>query len=216
MKNNMKWLLLIPVVLIAFGLGFFVITQILGDDNGGDSSGGQDQALQAQIDDLQQRVDAYKTLVTRNPGDLEAVKGAGDSYLEIGATQSENGQVNDSYVSYKNAVDQYRLYLSQKPDDIEVRIDLGLAYSYLNMSDIGVRELRTAVAAAPTNQRAWHSLGWVLYNGTGNLEQAQIAWQKAYDLDPSTSIGQEAKSFLDQFAGQSLALPSSLPPTSAP
>jgi len=213
-KNNMKWLLLIPVVLIAFGLGFFVITQVLGNDNGGDSSDGQDQALQAQISDLQERADAYKALVTRNPSDLEAVKGAGDSYLEIGSIQSEDGQVNDAYVSYKNAVDQYRLYLSQKPDDVEIRIDLGLAYSYLNMADIGVRELRTAVTTAPTNQRAWHSLGFVLYNGTGDLEQAQIAWQKAYEINPNTPIGQEAKSFLDEFAGQSLALPSSLPPTS--
>ncbi len=210
MKNsNLKWLLLIPVLAVAIGLGYLVPTKLLSNDNsGGDTSTNsqQNQALQIQLADTQERIDAYQNLLKRNPSDIDAIRGLGDGYLEMGTAQGENGAVNDSYGSYKNAVDQYRKYLTIQ-DNPEVRIDLGLAYSYLQMIDISLRELRAAVAAAPNNQRAWHSLGWVLYNGAGNLTDARDAWQQSYNLDPNTPIGKESKSFLDRFSGQSLAAP---------
>ena len=129
----------------------------------------------------------------------------------MGTIQGENGDVNDSYRSYKNAVDQYQKYLAMKPDDVEVMTDLGLAYADLQMTDIALRELKAATVAAPDNQRAWHSLGWVQYNWASNLPDAKIAWQKSYDLNPNSAIGEESKSFLDDFSGQSLALPGAAP-----
>ncbi len=210
MKGNMKWLLLIPVLAVALALGYLIPTKLLSSDSGSaDASADQQQnpALQVQLTDIRDRITAYQALLQRNPGDLDALRGLGDSYLEEGQAQGENNQTNDSYRSYKNAVDQYRKYLAIKPDFVEVRIDMGLSYSYLQMIDISLRELNACVTAAPDNQRAWHSLGWVEYNGAGNLAAAKDAWQKSYDLNPSTPIGQESKSFLDQFSGQSLALP---------
>ncbi|MHB8858935.1 MAG: tetratricopeptide repeat protein [Thermoleophilia bacterium] len=206
----MKWLLLIPVLAVALALGYLIPTKLLSSDGGSaDASADKQQnpALQVQLADVQDRITAYEALLQRNPGDLDALRGLGDSYLEEGQAQGENNQTNDSYRSYKNAVDQYRKYLAIKPDFVEVRIDMGLSYSYLQMIDISLRELNTCVTAAPDNQRAWHSLGWVQYNGAGNLTAAKDAWQKSYDLNPSTPIGQESKSFLDEFAGQSLAVP---------
>lgn len=211
MKNNLKWLLLIPVFAIAIALGYLVPTQLLSDDNGAEDSTAkpESQAVQLQVDEVQQRISAYQALLQRNPNDIDAMKGIGDSYLEMGAYQGESGQENDSYRSYKNAVDQYRKYLAIKPDGVEVRIDLGLAYSYLQMIDISLRELNAATTADPTNQRGWHSLGWVLYNSAGNLTDARAAWEKSYALNPNSPIGQESKSFLDQFSSTQLAVPQS-------
>ncbi|MCL4472702.1 MAG: hypothetical protein M1539_01580 [Actinobacteria bacterium] len=206
----MKWLLLIPVLAVALALGYLIPTKLLSGDSGSADASADKQknpALQVQLADIRDRITAYEALLQRNPGDLDALRGLGDSYLEEGQAQGENNQTNDSYRSYKNAVDQYRKYLAIKPDFVEVRIDMGLSYSYLQMIDISLRELNTCVTAAPDNQRAWHSLGWVQYNGAGNLTAAKDAWQKSYDLNPSTPIGQESKSFLDEFAGQSLAVP---------
>lgn len=210
MKNNLKWLLLIPVFAIAIALGYLIPTQLLSDDNGGEDTSTnkqQSQALQLQLDDIQQRIEAYQGLLERNPNDIEAMKGMGDSYLEMGAYQGDAGEENDSYRSYKNAVDQYRKYLAINPAGVEARIDLGLAYSYLQMIDIALRELNAATAAEPANQRAWHSLGWVLYNSAGNLTDARVAWEKSYSLNPSTPIGLESKSFLDEFSGSQMAVP---------
>jgi tetratricopeptide (TPR) repeat protein len=214
-KGNLKWLLLIPVFAVAISLGYLIPTQLLSDDNNDTSTSTtkpQSQALQIQVDDIQQRITAYQALLQRNPNDIDAMKGMGDSYLEMGAYQGEAGEVNESYRSYKNAVDQYRKYLSIKPDGNETRVDLGLAYSYLQMIDISLRELDTATAADPGNQRAWHSLGWVLYNSAGNVNDARTAWQKSYDLNPSSPIGQESKSFLDQFKTNQISVPQGIEP----
>lgn len=215
MKGNMKWLLLVPVFALALALGYLVPTQLLSGDGGDEQSAGnsqESQAAQIEIENMQSKLDDYQTVLSRNPGDIDVVRALADAYYEMGALQNKNGDINDSYRSYKNAVDQYRKYLSVKPDNVEVMTDLGLAYAEFQMTDIAVRELKAAVASAPGNQRAWHSLGWIQYRWASNLPDAKIAWQKSYDIDPNTPIGKESKSFLDDFAGQqSLASPSTAP-----
>jgi len=209
MNSNLKWLLLIPVFAVAISLGYLIPT-LMSDDGGGENTSTtkpQSQVLQSELDDVQQRIAAYQALLQRNPNDVDAIRGIGDSYLEMGAFQGEAGEVNESYRSYKNAVDQYRKYLLIKSDNVEVRIDLGLAYSYLQMIDISLRELNAATAADPGNQRAWHSLGWVLYNSVGNVSDARVAWQKSYEINPNTPIGVESKSFLDQFTANQISVP---------
>lgn len=215
MSGNLKWLLLIPIFAIAITLGYLIPTQLSNDDSNGESTSTtsqQNQALQIQLDDLQERIKAYQALLERNPGDIDAMKGVGDSYLEMGSYQGEGGSVNDSYGSYKNAVDQYRAYLAIKPEDVEVRIDLGLTYSYLQMIDISLRELRTATTADPGNQRGWHSLGWVLYNSAGDVAAAREAWQKSYNINPNTAIGAESKTFLDQYSTSQIVVPPGIEP----
>lgn len=208
MKSNLKWLLLIPVLAVAVGVGFLAMKLMAGDSSADTTTNSQQSpALQVQLSNIQEKITAYEALLQRNPNDLEALRGLGDSYLDEGRAQQQSKQVNDSYRSYKNAVDQYRKYLAIQPTNVEVRIDLGLSYSYLQMIDIALRELNASVAAAPDNQRAWHSLGWVQYNGAGNLAAAREAWQKSYNLNPSTPIGQESKTFLDEFQGQQSAVP---------
>lgn len=224
MKSNLKWLLLIPVFAIAISLGYLIPTQLLSDDSGDDNTSTnkvQNQAIQIQVDDVQERINAYQALLQRNPNDIEALKGIGDNYLEMGKFQEQDGNINVAYKSYKNAVDQYRRYLSIKPDDAEVRKDLGLAYSYLDfdgMIDISLRELYAATAADPNNQRVWLSLGFVLYDEylkyyeVENLTKARDAWQKAYNLNPASDVGLEAKTFLDQSQNSQLMVPSGIAP----
>ena len=215
MKGNMKWLLLVPVFALALALGYLIPTQLLsgggGDEQSADNSQ-KSQAARIEIEDIQSRLNDYQTVLSRNPGDIDVVRVLADTYYEMGTIQGENGDINDSYRSFKNAVDQYLKYLSVKPDNVEVMTDLGLAYGDLQMPEIALRELKAAVALAPGNQRAWHSLGWVQYTGASNLPEAKIAWQKSYDLDPNSPTGKESKSFLDNFsAQQSLASPSIAP-----
>ncbi len=212
MNSNLKWLLLIPVLAIAIALGYLIPTQLMkGDDNGDDASNQQqNQAAQIEIADVQTRIDDYTQVLARQPDDPDVLRVLADTYYQLGTIQSGSGQVNESYRSQKAAVDNYRKYLAVRPNDAEVMIDLGLSYAELQMIDIAIRELNNAVTLAPTNQRAWHSLGWVHYQWGNNLTDAKVAWQKSYDLNPNSPIGQESKQFLDQFAGQQggLVLPS--------
>lgn len=199
LKENLPWLILIPVVLVAAVLIAYLITSMLSDEDGNDTVAvsEQNQAVQLEIDQKQELVYQYEGMLVTDASDIVALKGLGDAYLEIGLLQNEAGDVNGSFRSYKSAVDNYRKYLQQMPDDADVAVDLGYTYSNLFMFDIAVRELESATAMAPDNQRAWHVYGVVL-NQIDMVDEAVISWQKSYEIDPNTSIGQESKLFLDQ------------------
>lgn len=208
MNDNLKWLLLIPVVITAIALGYFIPKWIGGDDDKSSvTKPQQNQALQIDISDIQDRIATYDRLVVSSPSDADALRGLADNYREMGALQDENNQVNESAASYKTAVDYYRKYLAINPDGLEAKIDLGLTYFYLQMPEIAERALKEVTQAAPGNQRAWHALGWVEENGIGNTEQAKIAWQTSISIDPNSATGQESKTFLEQLASPQSQLP---------
>lgn len=201
MKTYQKFLVLIPVLAAVVALTLYGYIK-LSEDGGEDDSetSGQNQAIQLEIDDMQMRIEQYQSLVEMDPNDIVALGSMGDAYLEMGILQSEAGDVNGSYKSFKNAADSYNKYLAINPEDVEARIDLGYSYHNLLMFEISERELKTAVEMAPDNQRAWHVYGVVLEK-LEKTDMAKEAWQTSYNLDPNSSIGQESKSFLDQFGG---------------
>ena len=205
MKDNMKWLLLIPIAVVLAVVMVLFIPRIISSDSG--TSGNADdasrpeqsQATQQEIADIQQKIDAVTELIAANPADAEAIKELGVSYAELGKVQSDSEDFNGSLRNLKNAVDQFRKYLVLRPTDQEVRIELGLAYVDMGLIDLGVREIQTVTVQVSTNQRAWHTLGWAL-SQEGKIPEARDAWQKSYNLNPTNTIGQESKQFLDQTA----------------
>jgi len=209
MSDNLKWLLLIPLVILVIG-GGYLVGKLIGGDDESSQVVQQNQALEIDKADVQQRIDAYQGLIARTPGDVEGFKGLGDTYLEMGDLLKENNENNEAFANYKSAIDNYRKYLAGKPEDAEARIDLGYAYSLLLMPEVAVRELKLATQLAPNTpdptarkaaeQRSWHVLGFVLMNNLGLEADAKQAWQTAYDIDPNSNMGQEAKQFLDQLA----------------
>lgn len=199
MTDNLKWLLIVPVIIVAIGLGYLVPKLLSG---GSDASTvrppEENKALEVDIADTQQTVQGYMDILSRNPNDFEALRSLADKYRELGSIQSDNNKENDAYGSYKSAIDNYRKYLTLKPDDTEVRIDLGLTYGYLQMPEIAERELKTVTQQAPKNQRGWHSLGWIQANLLGKNDEAKVAWTKSYEIAPTSPIGLESKQFIDQ------------------
>lgn len=197
MNENLKWLLLIPVVAVAIAAGF-LIPQWLSEDGGEETTtSAANPALEVEISNKQEQIDQYQKLVESEPQNTDAMRGLGNAYLELGTIQNESGDVNGAFRSFKSAVDIYRHYLTITPDDQEVHIDLGFSYYNLIMLDVAEKELRQVTIAAPDNQRAWLVHGVILQDMHRN-EEAQASWQKAYDLGPNTEVGQEAKRFIDQ------------------
>jgi len=198
MKDYLKWLLLIPVFAIVVGLGYLIPKLVGGDSSDQNTiAKQQSQVVQQEIDEARQRLEAYEQLLQKNPNDLLSLRKLGDTYFEIGDRQWENGDENEANRNYKKAVDQYRKYLGQNPGDVEVRIDLGYTYTKLSMFEVALRELQAVTAAAPNNQRAWLSLGY-LYLNMSKIPEANDALQKSYNLDPGSDIGKEAKRLMDQ------------------
>lgn len=219
MSDNLKWFLLIPVVIVAIAMGFLVPKLLGGSGGEGDQAeairGGEQegsQAMQVEIDDAKQKIDAYQDLVNRNPGDLDALRGLADNYYDLGTLQSEDNQQNEAYVSYKTAVDNYRKFLALQPDNPDVQVDIGLCYAYMEMAEVAERQLKAVTEAGPnwaaercnvhdcqkTWQRALHSLGWVQWQRLGKVDEAKVALRKSYELNPDSPLGQESKRFLDE------------------
>ena len=83
------------------------------------------------------------------------------------------------------------------PNDTDTLNDLGLAYHYTGNSDIAEEVLIKGTEIAPSFQRIWLSLGYVL-KSVGKNEEAQAVLQKTIDMGPDNEIGQEAIRMLGQ------------------
>ncbi len=207
MKDYWKWLLLIPVIAVAVVAGYLITSWLSeSESTSADESGSQNQAVELEVSQKQDIISKAQALVDKNPADAQALKSLGDAYLELGLLQSESGDVNGSFRSYKSAADAYQGYLNLVPQDADVRIDLGYTYYNLLMFEVAERELRAVTEAAPSNQRGWHVYGVVL-NRMEKSDEAIAAWQHSYDLDPNSTIGQESKQFMEQASTGQLQMP---------
>lgn len=207
MKAYWKWLLLIPVIAGAVIAGYLITGWLSqGDSSSTDDASGQNQAIQLEITNKQQVIDQTQALVDSDAGDALALENLGNAYLELGLLQTEDGDVNGSFRSYRAAADVYQRYLQLKPDDADVRIDLGYTYYNLLMFEVAERELKAVTVAAPSNQRGWHVYGVVL-SRLEKTDEAVAAWQHSYDLDPNSTIGQESKQFMEQAGSGMLQAP---------
>ncbi len=197
MKDNIKWLLLIPGLIVIIGLAYLV-PKVAGIGGGNTPTQQIDPGVQQQMNDAQNRINTYQSQTKTNPADVTAAKNLGEAYVDLAGMQSQDNQsINDADRNFKNAIDQFRKYLAVNPGDVDVTIDLGYAYSQLGMAEVALREFQAATAAAPKNQRAWLNIGY-LYLQTGRADQSKAPLQKAINLDPNSDSGKEAKKFLDQ------------------
>jgi tetratricopeptide (TPR) repeat protein len=107
-----------------------------------------------------------------------------------------------------DAIDAYTRYLQLKPADPNARVDLGICYFELGRSDstqspklfqAAVREMKTAIASAPTHQPAAFNLG-VVSLFMGDTDEATKWFRKTIDLGPDTELGRRAKNLLEQHA----------------
>jgi tetratricopeptide (TPR) repeat protein len=206
MKDQWKWLLLIPVVAAMVFLALFVPKWLSSGSADNTDTTGDNQAIQLEIEQKQGTIDLAQQQIDSDSQNIAAIKILADAYLEKGLLQQEDGDVNGSYRSFKSAVDAYRQYLAITPDDYEVRVDLGYTYYNLAMFMIAERELKTVTESAPSNQRAWHVYGVVL-SREGSTDEAVAAWQKSYDLDPDSTVGQESKQFIEQAQSGQISVP---------
>ncbi len=115
---------------------------------------------------------------TNNPKELALL---GDKYFEGS--------------KFNQAIEIYKKVLELDPRDVDTYNDLGLAYQYVNRTDLAIDILQKGVKAGPSDQRILLSLGFVNMSA-GNNTEAKTALKKAVELNPQTEIGQEAMRML--------------------
>ena len=106
-------------------------------------------------------------------------------------------QGNDFFASgqYDQAADRYSRALESGATDANTYNSLGITLQYLGRSDEALRVLNQGIAADPTYQRMWLTLGFV-NSQIGNFEQARTALTTAVQMGADTDVGQAASEMI--------------------
>ena len=108
-------------------------------------------------------------------------------------------RLGDAYFDAKQfneSVRNYKKVLEVKPGEADLYNDLGLSLHYLGDSAEAVRYIDEGIKKNPYHQRIWLTKGFILAYGTGDLEGAKAAWEKANALNPESQIGKAASEYL--------------------
>lgn len=193
------------LTLIAFGAAaaLAIAIVVVGTTTGGDSvtsaadqsspdpspasgrlaTDGDRQATEAQADKaLRRRIRRLEAESAADPADTSILVELGDAYV-LGER-------------LRQAARAFGAALRLHPDDSEISIRLALVWQAQGASSRALRTLKSVVAAHPDNQGAHYALAIVFYS-EGDVVGARHEWETAARIDPSTSIGQRSRSFVD-------------------
>lgn len=135
---------------------------------------------QGRINAIKAQQDTYEAILKKNPKDLQALIGMGNSYMDL-------AQVTEDPKKYQKATEYYRKALDIDPKKPSVRTDMAVAYDYLGASDIAKEELGKVIKENPKFYQAYFNRGVILYKSDRNLEEAKSDFQKAIELAPPSS-----------------------------
>jgi len=97
---------------------------------------------------------------------------------------------------YEQAAESYTRALAVGANNVNTYNSLGLTLHYIGRSSEALNVLNDGIAADPSYQRIWLTLGYV--NGQlGNTEKAREALTKAVQMGADTDVGQSAAQMLE-------------------
>ena len=210
MKFNYKWLLLIPLLLVAIGFGF-LIPRLFNDEENEDLSimqeGGLSAQAEARVQQMLDQIDNYEKLLESSSDDVEILLPLADNYYDLAKLEEENQQINDSYKHYKSAVDYYQHVLQLQPENIAARLSLALSYSGLLMGDVAMREIETLTgselsALDTTDTDLLIDAGLMYQEDYGRPEEAEILLIKATTQEPENQRAWLSLGFVLSAAGK--------------
>lgn len=117
-----------------------------------------------------------------NPKDAEALWRLGDAYFDA--------------KQFEQSATYYKKVLEIKPGETDLYNDLGLSLHYLGNSAEGLKFVEQGIQKNPYHQRIWLTKGFILAYGTGDMDGAKAAWEKASALNPESQIGKAAAEYL--------------------
>ena len=187
MARNYKFWILLATFEIAFGLAVFAVTRQYYLDDGAPIPAA--------------RIAANETLSARPDNITEAdlarfnlsvpAQSLPDDPIEL------SRQANEFFASaqYEQAAVLYEKLLTFGPDNADTYNNLGITLHYLDRSDEALQQLKDGIAADPTHQRIWLTLGFV-NSQMGNTEDARTALTRATQVGSDETIRKSAEDML--------------------
>lgn len=178
--NYKNWIIIV-LFAVVFGLGIFIISRP------------RESTVKAPVDTMEDSL-VRGPIVSPDTPQVQPLDQMGVDTDDPVALAS----LGDRYFESNNFLQAIKIYekvLELNPNDVDTYNDLGLAFHYTGNTDSAVETLRKGTEAVPSFQRIWLSLGFILAS-SGRNDEARPVLQKAVELNPTSTVGQEAQRIL--------------------
>jgi len=118
------------------------------------------------------KIKTLKEIVQKDPKNLPA-------WVELGNLYFDSDQP-------KEAVEAYSKYLTAKPENPDVRTDMGIMYRRLGDANRALREFEKAAQSDPKHVNSRYNIGIVLLHDKQDIKGAIKAWEEYLKVDPNS------------------------------
>ena len=115
------------------------------------------------------KIQTLKDILKKDPKNLPA-------WVELGNLYFDTNQP-------KEAIEAYGQYLAVKPDNPDVRTDMGIMYRKLGQFDKALEEFKKAAQSDPKHINSRYNLGLVLLHDKQDIKGAVKAWEEYLKVD---------------------------------
>ena len=130
------------------------------------------------------KIQTLKEIVKKDPKNLAA-------WAELGNLYFDTDQPNE-------AIEAYSQYLAVKPDNPDVRTDMGIMYRKLGQFDKAIEEFRKAAQNDPKHVNSRYNIGLVLLHDKQDIKGAIKAWEDYLKVDPKSEKAQRIRAQIDK------------------
>ncbi len=130
------------------------------------------------------KVQTLKDIVKKDPKNLPAL-------VELGNLYFDSGQP-------KEAIEAYSRYLAIKPDNPDLRTDMGIMYRALGDFDRAIEELKKAAQSDPKHINSRYNIGIVLLHDKNDIKGAIKAWEEYLKVDSKSEKAQRVKAQIER------------------
>jgi len=134
--------------------------------------------------ELNLKIQALKDIVKKDPKNLPAL-------VELGNLYFDSGQP-------KEAIEVYSQYLALKPDNADVRTDMGIMYRALGEFDRAIEEFKKAAQSDPKHINSRYNIGIVLLHDKNDIQGAIKAWEEYLKVDSKSEKAQRVRSQIEK------------------
>ncbi|MBM4338937.1 MAG: tetratricopeptide repeat protein [Deltaproteobacteria bacterium] len=148
--------------------------------------------------ELNLKIQSLKDIIKKDSKNLPALVELGNLYFDTGQP--------------KEAIDAYSQYLAVKPDNPDVRTDMGIMYRALGDFDRAIEEFKKAAQSDPKHINSRYNIGIVLLHDKQDVKGAIKAWEEYLKVDPNSERANRLKAQMEKMKQMADKMPPPKPP----
>jgi cytochrome c-type biogenesis protein CcmH/NrfG len=133
--------------------------------------------------EVSSKIQSLKDIVKKDPKNLSA-------WVELGNLYFDSHQP-------KEAIEAYRQYLAIKPNNSDVRTDMGIMYRALGEFDRAIEEFKKAAQSDPKHVNSRYNIGIALLHDKGDIKGAIKAWEDYLRVDSKSERAERVKAQME-------------------